>query len=156
MVRARPARTTATSWWRWAVERRIQRTVVFAVHVDALAQVNMRIALCHHQSLLLSVVLEKAEVVFAVTCDSTIKESTHRHTTLLTSNQLQVNIQMRVWIEVLKKLVGFNYRFGCLGSLAFCFPVAECNGERFITTEVIIQYLTDDLGLVLLRTRWSC
>ena len=87
----------------WTVERRVQRTVILTVDVDKLAQVNMRIALRHHQPLLFIGVLDEAEVVFAVASNNSIKVSTYRHATRFTRNQFQVNIQMRVWIEV------FNY-----------------------------------------------
>ena len=71
------------------VERRVERAVVLALHVDALAQVNVRVALLYH--LLLENVLHGSEVVIAIAYEHTINGIVHGHTFWLASNELKLN-----------------------------------------------------------------
>lgn len=78
------------------IEGCIERTVTPTDYVDVLANINVRIARFRHHPLPFAVILYEAEVAIPITSNSTIKVCTHRHASLLTSNQFQVNVQMRV------------------------------------------------------------
>ncbi len=100
-----------------AVEGRVERTVILAIHVDSKPAVNVRVTLSHLDLLLLRRILDEGKVILAIVCDRTIKVRTHIHAPRLTCEQLQVNTQFRVWEDVFEK--------------------------RFITLEEIVEEVSD-------------
>ena len=89
------------------VERWVQSAVVFTVHVDALAKIDMRIAHRRH-NLLLRVILDENEVILLVVRDCAVKHCPHRHMPRFTGQQLQVHVQMCIWEEVLEEAVAVS------------------------------------------------
>ena len=129
------------------VERRVQRAVILAVHIDAPAQINVRIAPRRRRYLPTGVVLHESELVFADACDDAVEVPAHRHTPLLTGNHLQVHTQMRVREEVLEEPAVNILRSG---GLAFCLPVAQSDGKRFVTVlQIVMQDFSCEARAVL-------
>ena len=112
----------------WTVECRVKCSVILAVHVDTMTQIDVRVAQSHLCLLLLRSILDESEVILAIVCDSTIKVRTHSHAPRLTCEQLQVNTQLRVWEDVFE--------------------------ERFVTHEELI-YDNSDLYEVLLHIKYN-
>ena len=80
----------------WTVESRVESSVRFAVDVDKRTLIHVRISLYHLHFLLVGVVLDEREVVFAIACDGTVQVLSDSQASRLACHQLEVNSQFRV------------------------------------------------------------
>ena len=88
---------------RSAVEGRVERTVVLAVHVDESSFIHVWISLHHLVLLLLGVVLHECEVVFSVVRDGSVQILADAQSSRLACHQLEVDTQLCVWVEIMIK-----------------------------------------------------
>lgn len=100
---------------RSAVEGRVERTVVLAVHVDVSSFIHVWISLHHLLLLLLGVVLHECEVVFAVVRDGSVQILAYAQASRLAGKQLEVDSQLCVGVEIMIRhnysLSGYALRF---------------------------------------------
>lgn len=100
---------------RSAVEGRVERTVVLAVHVDVSSFIHVWISLHHLLLLLLGVVLHECEVVFSVVRDGSVQILAHGQASRLACYQLEVDTQLCVGVEIMIRhncsLSGYSLRF---------------------------------------------
>ena len=135
---------------RSAVEGRVERTVVLAVHVDESSFIHVWISLHHLVLLLLGVVLHECEVVFSVVRDGSVQILADAQSSRLACHQLEVDTQFCVWVEIMIRhncsLSGYALRFDERGppfrisqnrnrlrsSLAHADVVWCCKGRYFL------------------------
>ena len=86
---------------RSAVEGRVERTVILAVHVDVSSFIHVWISLHHLLLLLLGVVLHECEVVFSVVRDGSVQILANAQASRLAGYQLEVDTQLCVGVESL-------------------------------------------------------
>ena len=91
---------------RSAVEGRVERTVVLAVHVDVSSFIHVWISLHHLLLLLLGVVLHECEVVLSVVRDGSVQILANAQASRLAGYQLEVDTQLCVGVESLFCLTG--------------------------------------------------
>lgn len=100
---------------RSAVEGRVERTVVLAVHVDVSSFIHVWISLHHLLLLLLGVVLHECEVVFSVVRNGSVQILANAQSSRLACYQLEVDTQFCVGVEIMIRhncsLSGYSLRF---------------------------------------------
>ena len=134
-------------------ENSIERAVGRTMNINAHSAKDNRVALlrCRFHP---EVGLHSCVVVFVVACQHTINVLAHGHAPTLARNDLQVHAQLRVGKEVAEEALA-DVCLGGVGCLVICLSFAEYDSKRFVTLEVLAEYLANDLGFVLLRrTRW--